>query len=64
MYLLQGGFRDGAAGLVVCGLQGYCTFLKYARLWEWTAMEKRGESVPLPSFEADAPAGAPAETRA
>jgi len=62
MYLLQAGFLDGAAGLVVCGLQGYCTFLKYARLWEWTAMEKRGESVPLPAFEVDEPAGAAAET--
>ncbi|MGH9369532.1 MAG: glycosyltransferase family 2 protein [Thermoanaerobaculia bacterium] len=50
MYVLQAGFLDGAAGLVVCGLQGYCTFLKYARLWEWSQMERRGETVPLPSF--------------
>jgi glycosyltransferase involved in cell wall biosynthesis len=50
MYVLQGGFLDGAAGLVVCGLQGYCTFLKYARLWEWSGMERRGEPVPLPAF--------------
>ena len=55
MYLLQAGFLDGAAGLVVCGLQGYCTFLKYARLWEWTRMEARGESVPLPAFEGEPP---------
>ncbi len=52
MYAVQRGFLDGAAGLVVCGLQGYCTFLKYARLWEWTRMEKQGLAVPLPSFEA------------
>jgi glycosyltransferase involved in cell wall biosynthesis len=50
MYVLQAGFLDGAAGLVVCGLQGYGTFLKYARLWEWSEMEKRGEPVPLPAF--------------
>jgi glycosyltransferase involved in cell wall biosynthesis len=56
MYLLQAGFLDGVAGLVVCGLQGYGTFLKYARLWEWTRMERRGEPVPLPTFEADEPA--------
>jgi glycosyltransferase involved in cell wall biosynthesis len=55
MYVLQAGFLDGTAGLVVCGLQGYCTFLKYARLWEWSGMEKRGIPVPLPSFEEDMP---------
>ena len=48
MYLLQAGFLDGTAGLVVCGLQAYGTFLKYALLWEWTRMERRGEPVPLP----------------
>ena len=58
MYVLQAGFLDGGAGLAVCGLQGYCTFLKYARLWEWTRMERRGEAVPLPAYEAD---GAPTE---
>jgi glycosyltransferase involved in cell wall biosynthesis len=59
MYFLQAGFLDGTAGLVVCGLQGYCTFLKYARLWEWSRMEKRGEPVALPSFESEpAPDGA------
>jgi glycosyltransferase involved in cell wall biosynthesis len=55
MYVLQAGFLDGAAGLVVCGLQGYCTFLKYSRLWEWTRMERQGASVPLPTFDEDRP---------
>jgi glycosyltransferase involved in cell wall biosynthesis len=63
MYVLQGGFLDGTAGLVVCGLQGYCTFLKYARLWEWTAMERRGETVPLPAFEEEPPPGDPVGER-
>jgi hypothetical protein len=56
MYLLQAGFLDGTAGLVVCALQAYGTFLKYARLWEWTRMERRGEPVPLPSSAEDAAA--------
>lgn len=33
-YVVQLGFMDGAAGLVVCGLQAYGTFLKWSRLWE------------------------------
>jgi len=39
-------------------LQGYCTFLKYARLWEWTVMEKRGLPIPLPTFAEDGPSAA------
>ena len=58
MYVLQAGFLDGGAASWSAALQGYCTFLKYARLWEWTRMERRGETVPLPAFEPDAaPAG-------
>jgi glycosyltransferase involved in cell wall biosynthesis len=63
MYVPQAGFLDGTAGLVVCGLQGYCTFLKYARLWEWTMMEKRGLPVPLPSFAEESPSTGAAESR-
>lgn len=55
MYVLQAGFLDGTAGLIVCGLQAYCTFQKYARLWEWSRMERRGERVRLPSFAEEAP---------
>jgi glycosyltransferase involved in cell wall biosynthesis len=33
-FVLEAGFRDGTAGLVVCGLQAYGVFLKWARLWE------------------------------
>jgi (heptosyl)LPS beta-1,4-glucosyltransferase len=32
-YVLKGGFRDGRAGLVVCGLIAFYTFLKDAKLW-------------------------------
>lgn len=33
LYLLRGGILDGRAGLVVCGLMAYYTFLKDAQLW-------------------------------
>ncbi len=33
LYLLRRGFRDGRAGLVVCGIMAYYTFLKDAKLW-------------------------------
>ncbi len=33
-YILQGGFLDGKAGFVVCGLSMYYVFLKYAKLWK------------------------------
>ena len=32
-YLLRGGFRDGAAGLLVSRLNAYYVFLKFAKLW-------------------------------
>jgi glycosyltransferase involved in cell wall biosynthesis len=41
-YVVQAGFLDGGAGLTVCGLQAYGTFLKWARLWEWRRLEKGG----------------------
>jgi glycosyltransferase involved in cell wall biosynthesis len=33
LYLLRRGFLDGRAGLVVCGIMAYYTFLKDAKLW-------------------------------
>jgi glycosyltransferase involved in cell wall biosynthesis len=33
LYLLRGGFLDGRAGLVVCGLATWYTFLKDVKLW-------------------------------
>jgi glycosyltransferase involved in cell wall biosynthesis len=33
-WILEAGFRDGVRGLVICGLQAYGVFLKWARLWE------------------------------
>jgi len=34
MYVLKLGFLDGMHGLLLAGLYGYYTFLKYARAWE------------------------------
>jgi glycosyltransferase involved in cell wall biosynthesis len=33
LYLLRGGWLDGRAGVVVCGLAAWYTFLKDAKLW-------------------------------
>ena len=33
-YLLRGGIKDGAAGLIVSRLNAYYVFLKFAKLWE------------------------------
>ncbi|MCK5220777.1 MAG: glycosyltransferase family 2 protein [Candidatus Aminicenantes bacterium] len=40
-YILQRGFLDGKAGLIVSGLSMYYVFLKYAKLWKMTRTEKR-----------------------
>jgi hypothetical protein len=37
-FVLEAGFLDGVHGLVLCGLQAYGVFLKWAKLWE---MQKR-----------------------
>jgi len=39
-YLVQGGFRDGYAGLVVSVLAGFYVFLKYAKLWRMGAEDR------------------------
>jgi glycosyltransferase involved in cell wall biosynthesis len=41
MYVVQAGFLDGVPGLIVCTLQSYGVFLKWARLWEL----RRGKDV-------------------
>ncbi len=33
-YLLRGGFRDGAAGLIVSAMNARYVGLKFAKLWE------------------------------
>ena len=51
MYGVQAGFLDGRHGLVLCALQAYGVFLKWARVWEWEMLEKEGRPVNLPAFD-------------
>jgi glycosyltransferase involved in cell wall biosynthesis len=39
-YLLKSGFRDGLPGLVIAISTMYYVFVKYAKLWELTTLEK------------------------
>jgi glycosyltransferase involved in cell wall biosynthesis len=39
-YFLKSGFRDGLPGLVIAISTMYYVFIKYAKLWELTALEK------------------------
>ena len=48
-YVLQLGFLDGRHGLVLCLLQAFGVFLKYARLWEYNIRSRRGEAIHLPA---------------
>jgi len=41
MYLLKGGFRDGARGLVLASLAAASVMAKYARLWERSIRPER-----------------------
>ena len=50
-YVVQGGFLDGIHGFVVCSLQSFGVFLKYARLWEYRIRAARGEQLALPAFD-------------
>jgi glycosyltransferase involved in cell wall biosynthesis len=51
MYVFQAGFLDGRHGLVLCTLQAYGVFLKWAKLWEWRRFEKNGWPFELPAFD-------------
>jgi len=50
-YFLQLGILDGMHGFVLCVLQSFGVFLKYARLWEYRVRERRGETIGLPPFD-------------
>ncbi|MCP4902192.1 MAG: glycosyltransferase family 2 protein [bacterium] len=52
-YVLQLGFMEGQRGIVMCGLQSYGAFLKYAILWGWQIQAKRGKVPRLPEFDDD-----------
>ncbi len=50
-YWVQLGFLDGMHGFVLCTLQSFGVFLKYARLWEYGLRARRGEDLRLPAFD-------------
>jgi glycosyltransferase involved in cell wall biosynthesis len=52
-FVLQLGFLDGMHGLILCSLQSFGVFLKYARLWEYNIRQARGEDLNLPAFDED-----------
>ncbi len=52
-YLLQRGALEGTRGFVMCALQAYGAFLKYATLWSWQRQVSRGRSPRLPEFDDD-----------
>lgn len=51
MYVVQAGFLDGKHGFVLCVLQAYGVFLKWARVWEYERFEKNGWPLDLPAFD-------------
>ncbi len=51
MYVVQAGFLDGRHGLVLCGLQAWSVFLKWARVWEWDRFRRNGWPVELPAYD-------------
>jgi glycosyltransferase involved in cell wall biosynthesis len=51
MYVVQAGFLDGRHGLVLCGLQAWSVFLKWARVWEWERFRRNGWPVDLPEYD-------------
>ncbi len=50
-YVIQGGFLDGRHGLVVCALQAWSVFLKWAKVWEWERCRQNGRPVELPRYD-------------
>ena len=52
-YFLQLGILDGLHGLVVCGLQSFGVFVKYAWLWDYHIQERLGHKIVLPAFDDD-----------
>lgn len=50
-WILNYGFLDGYRGLIVVGMHTFYTFFKYAKLWEFQALERLGRPLNLPEFE-------------
>jgi hypothetical protein len=52
-FIFNLGFLDGTRGLISVGMHVYYTFWKYAKLWEFTQLKRRGKTVPLPKLDLD-----------
>ena len=50
-YVFNFGFLDGARGAISVGMHVYYTFWKYAKLWEFAQLKRRGKPVPLPKLD-------------
>lgn len=50
-FVVQAGFLDGRHGLMVCALQAYGVFLKWAKVWEWERFREHGWPVELPAYD-------------
>ena len=51
MYVVQAGFLDGRHGLVLCALQAWGVFLKWAHVWEWREDRRAGRQPDLPKYD-------------
>jgi glycosyltransferase involved in cell wall biosynthesis len=52
-YIVWRGFIDGTRGAILAGIHVYYVFWKYAKLWEYTELERQGKPIPLPPFDED-----------
>jgi glycosyltransferase involved in cell wall biosynthesis len=50
-YVVQAGFLDGRHGLVLCSVQAWSVFLKWAQVWEWERFRHNGWPFELPSYD-------------
>ena len=51
MYVVQAGFLDGRHGLVLCALQAWSVFLKWAKVWEWGRFRDNGWAFELHAYD-------------
>ena len=51
MYIVQAGFLDGRHGLVLCALQAWGVFLKWAQVWEWQEDRRAGRQPDVPKYD-------------
>lgn len=56
LYVFRGGWLDGRAGLVVCGIMAYYTFLKDAKLWAlWSSKAREQPESAIENSPSSAP---------